>query len=85
MDNKSIQYSSEIKQAVIDEATSRLQAGGMLSQVAALTYGTDDIELIFIGKRSEAAVGVVQSVIAELAPGLPLKIIEYAIVITQTP
>lgn len=84
MNKEPTQYSMETKQAVVDGAMARLQAGGLAPQIAGLTYGADDIELLFYGKADQEAVGIVKSVIDELAPCLPLKIVENVTVETQT-
>jgi hypothetical protein len=73
-------YSDAEKQAVIDEAVSRLYSAWLLEGIAGIDYGENSIDLYFSGEAASSwkAVALVKSVIDELAPELNLKVIENA-------
>jgi vancomycin permeability regulator SanA len=73
---KPIQYSSEVKQGIINEAYRILETRGLTSKVAGLGYEAGNINLLFYGKSDAEAVIIVQSVIDKKAPGMPLIIYE---------
>ena len=66
-----------VQEAVIDEALSVLQARGFWPRVVAgVFYGNDALELHFYVEAKPEVVEIVQSVIDDRAPGLPLEIVE---------
>ena len=72
-----VQYPMEVREAVVEEAMAILETRGFWPEVVAgVLYGTDIFELHFYGKADSEAVEIVQSVIDNLAPGLPLEIVE---------
>ena len=80
-----VQYPMEVKQAVIDEAIGIIQSRGFWPEiVAGLGFGVDNIDLLFYGEAVPEVVEIVQSVIDDKAPGLPLKIVENVTIETQT-
>ena len=81
-----VNYSMEVKQAVIDEAMSIIEPLGYWPEiVAALGFGADHIVLGFYGEAVPEVVGIVQSVIDDKTPGLPLEIVETITVVTVSP
>ena len=80
-----VQYPMEVREAVIDEALSILQARGFWPEiVAGLGYGADSINLLFYGEADPEVVNIVKRVIDNKAPGLPLEITENVTIVTQT-
>ena len=80
-----VQYPMEVREAVVEEAVAILETRGFWPDiVAGLGYGADSFNLLFYGKADPEVVEIVQSVIDDKAPGLPLKTIENVTIITQT-
>ncbi len=70
-------YPTEVRTAVVEEATALLEARGFWPEsVAGVLCTADSIELTFYAEADPEAVGIVQTVIDNLAPGLPLEIVE---------
>jgi len=80
-----VQYPMEVREAVVEEAVAILETRGFWPDiVAGLGYGADSFTLAFYGKADPEVVEIVQSVIDDRAPGLPLEIVENVTIITQT-
>lgn len=74
---ETVQYPMEVREAVVEEATAILETRGFWPEVVAGVFCTvDSIELTFYVEADPEVVEIVQSVIDNVAPGLPLEIVE---------
>ena len=81
-----VQYPMEVRDAVVEEAIVILETRGFWPDiVAGIGAGIDSINLAFYAETNTEVVEIVQSVIDELALGLPLDIVENVTIVTPLP
>jgi hypothetical protein len=86
-------YSQMLMEALYNAGVDRLQSAGFMPHsddlhpdphiVAGFVYGIKGIELDFYGEAESQAVSIVREVINQLAPGLPLNVLENVVIIEQ--
>ncbi len=85
INNKSMTHYSEQQLQIVQEtAQSELTKRGLIGEVATLGYGHQEIDLGFWQKANPEVVSIVQSIIAEKTPGVPLVVVENVKVVTQS-
>lgn len=86
-------YSQMLMEAVYHAGVDRLQSAGFMPRydnlypdphiVAGFGFGLKGISLEFYGEIEPQAVSIVREVINQLAPGLPLNVLENVVIIEQ--